>query len=30
LAYVMDSSDEEKAKGKTVEIGRAVIDTAKK
>ena len=30
LAYVMDSSDEEKAKGKTVEIGRAVIDTPKK
>jgi len=30
LAYVMDSSDEEKAKGKTVEIGRAVIDTTKK
>jgi len=26
----MDSSDEEKAKGKTVEIGRAVIDTTKK
>ena len=23
LAYVMDSSDEEKAKGKTVEMGRA-------
>ena len=30
LAYVMDSSDEEKAKGKTVEIGRAVIDTTRK
>lgn len=30
LAYVMDSSDEEKAKGKTVEIGRAVIDTPTK
>lgn len=30
LAYVMDNSDEEKAKGKTVEIGRAVIDTATK
>lgn len=30
LAYVMDSSDEEKAKGKTVEMGRAVIDTATK
>ena len=30
LAYVMDSSDEEKAKGKTVEMGRAVIDTKTK
>lgn len=30
LAYVMDSSDEEKAKGKTVEVGRANIDTPKK
>ena len=30
LAYVMDSSDEEKAKGKTVEMGRAVIDTESK
>ena len=30
LAYVMDSSDEEKAKGKTVEMGRAVIDTEHK
>lgn len=30
LAYVMDSSDEEKAKGKTVEIGRAVVDTPTK
>lgn len=30
LAYVMDSSDEEKAKGKTVEMGRAVLDTPKK
>jgi len=30
LAYVMDSSDEEKAKGKTVEMGRAVIDTPSK
>lgn len=27
LAYVMDNTDEEKAKGKTVEIGRAMIDT---
>jgi peptide chain release factor subunit 3 len=30
LAYVMDSSDEEKAKGKTVEMGRACIDTPTK
>ena len=30
LAYVMDSSDEEKAKGKTVEMGRAMIDTPTK
>ena len=28
LAYVMDSSEEEKAKGKTVEMGRAQFDTA--
>jgi peptide chain release factor subunit 3 len=27
LAYVMDSSDEEKAKGKTVEVGRAFFET---
>jgi len=27
LAYVMDSSEEEKAKGKTVEMGRAQFDT---
>ena len=27
LAYVMDVSDEEKAKGKTVEVGRATFDT---
>jgi len=30
LAYVMDVSDEEKAKGKTVEVGRAQFDTPKK
>lgn len=30
LAYVMDSNEEEKAKGKTVEVGRANFDTAKK
>jgi peptide chain release factor subunit 3 len=29
LAYVMDVSDEEKAKGKTVEVGRAQFDTKK-
>jgi peptide chain release factor subunit 3 len=30
LAYVMDENEEEKAKGKTVEIGRANFDTEKK
>lgn len=30
LAYVMDNTDEEKAKGKTVEMGRAQFDTPKK
>ena len=30
LAYVMDVSDEEKAKGKTIEVGRAQFDTPKK
>jgi len=30
LAYVMDVSDEEKAKGKTVEVGRANFDTQTK
>lgn len=30
LAYVMDENEEEKAKGKTVEIGRANFDTDKK
>lgn len=27
LAYVMDVNEEEKAKGKTVEVGRANIET---
>lgn len=30
LAYCMDNSDEEKAKGKTVEMGRAYFDTPSK
>ena len=30
LAYVMDVSDEEKAKGKTIEVGRAQFDTKTK
>lgn len=30
LAYVMDSGEEEKAKGKTVEVGRAYFNTAHK
>ena len=30
LAYVMDVNEEEKAKGKTVEVGRATFDTPKK
>ena len=30
LAYVMDVSDDEKAKGKTVEVGRACFDTPTK
>lgn len=30
LAYVMDVSDEEKSKGKTVEVGRAQFDTPSK
>lgn len=30
LAYVMDVNEEEKAKGKTVEVGRANIETSKK
>ena len=27
IAYVMDQSDEEKSKGKTVEVGRAYFET---
>lgn len=30
LAYVMDTSEEERAKGKTVEVGRAHFNTSKK
>ena len=30
LAYCMDSSEEEKAKGKTVEVGRATFNTPTK
>jgi peptide chain release factor subunit 3 len=30
LAYVMDSSDEEKAKGETIEVGRANFETKSK
>ena len=30
LAYVMDINEEEKAKGKTVEVGRASFDLPKK
>ena len=30
LAYIMDTSDEERAKGKTVEVGRAHFDTPAK
>lgn len=30
LAYIMDTSDEEKAKGKTVEVGRAPFELEKK
>jgi peptide chain release factor subunit 3 len=29
MAYIMDTNDEERAKGKTVEVGRAVFETAK-
>lgn len=30
LAYVMDNGEEEKAKGKTVEVGRAYFNTKSK
>ena len=30
MAYVIDENEDEKAKGKTVEIGRANFDTPKK
>lgn len=30
LAYIMDTNEEEKAKGKTVEVGRAYFETEKK
>lgn len=30
LAYIMDQNDEEKEKGKTVEVGRAVFETEKR
>jgi peptide chain release factor subunit 3 len=30
LAYAMDDSEEEKKKGKTIEVGRANFDTSKK
>ena len=30
MAYVMDTNDEERAKGKTVEVGRAHFETDKK
>merc|ERR1740138_817428 len=30
MAYIMDTNDEERAKGKTVEVGRANFDTEKK
>ena len=30
LAYVMDCNEEEKAKGKTVEVGRATFETKTK
>ncbi|CAK0863294.1 unnamed protein product, partial [Prorocentrum cordatum] len=30
LAYIMDTNEEEKAKGKTVEVGRAQFQTAKR
>ena len=30
LAYIMDTNEEERAKGKTVEVGRASFETVKK
>lgn len=30
MAYIMDTNEEERAKGKTVEVGRANFGTAKK
>lgn len=30
MAYIMDTNEEERAKGKTVEVGRAHFSTAKK
>jgi peptide chain release factor subunit 3 len=30
LAYIMDTNEEERAKGKTVEVGRAFFETAAK
>ena len=30
MAYIMDTSEEERAKGKTVEVGRAHFETEKK
>lgn len=30
LAYIMDTNEEERAKGKTVEVGRATFETTNK
>lgn len=30
MAYIMDTNEEERAKGKTVEVGRALFETEKK
>ncbi len=30
MAYIMDTNEEERAKGKTVEVGRALFSTEKK
>ena len=30
MAYIMDTNEEERAKGKTVEVGRAAFETEKK